>query len=380
MSIYDINKLLKCRYIVSKKEKKQMTHKKKKFRLKMKKNSLLRKIIIVGILLIVIFNVLRYAAYFKKDNPNDILIIIQNDSSIKFQNEPYIDDNGIVYISEADVKEYFDKNLYYEKDESNLRRYISVSDNKVLAITENANHMYVNGVFTKMKGNVLEKNNIYYFPISELEDIYNIKVNYMESPKRLDIERLSESKKIANINKDTNLKYKMTAISKTIEKLYSGDMVTILEDMNNGWVRIKTEDYDVGYVKKSKIVNIKEERGEFKLYSEVYTDFNFDNDITIEITDEQYANIDERISNYDLRAELIKELNEKLVKEIANVSENSKNLGLIINISNISNTENYYRFLRELKAYLNSNGCYLIVKNQSNLDKTKLKDAVNIII
>lgn len=354
-----------------------MKHK-KRLRYRMKKNSLLRKLIIVGILLIVVLNIFRYAAYFKKDNPDEILVIIQNEAFIELENNLYIDDNGIIYLSEDDIKEYFDKNLYYEKDQSNLRKYISVSENKVLSITEDANHMYVNGVFTKIRGKLQERNGIYYFPISELEDIYNIKVNYEKNEKVLDIEKLSESKKIATISKDTNLKYKMTEISKNIDKLYKGENVTILEDMNNNWVRVKTEDYSVGYVKKSKLTNITEEREQ--LNTDNYNSFDFDNDITIEITDEQYENIDERINNFDNRTELIKELNEKLTTEIVKESNNSKNIGLILNIYNISNVENYYKFLRELKAYVNSNGCYLIVKNRDGLDKNKLEDIANIVI
>ena len=354
-----------------------MKHK-KKFKLKMKKNSLLRKLIIVAILLVIVLNVLRYAAYFKKNNPNEILVIIQNDAFVELANNLYIDDNGIIYLSEKDIKEYFDKDLYYEKDQSNLRRYISVCDNKVLSITENANHMYVNGVFTKIRGNVQERESIYYFPISELEDIYNIKVDYEKNDKILNIEKMSESKKIANICKDTNLKYKMTDISKNVDKLYKNQEVTILEDMNNGWMRIKTEDYSVGYVKKSKIANVTEERE--KLYTDIYTNFDFDNDISIEISNEQYENINERITNFDDRAEIIKELTEKLTTEIAKESDNSKNIGLIMNISNISNADNYYKLLKELKAYVNSNGCYLILKNIDGLDKKQVGNIVNIVI
>ena len=357
-----------------------MKEKKKKTRLKFKKNSILKKIIIVSVLLLVIINIFRYAAYFKRDEKSGISVIIQNETNINLNNEIYVDDSGNVYLSEDDIKKFFDEDLYFEENSENLRKYISICQNKILEITEGENNMYVNGVFTKIKGKVIKRDEIYYFPISDFSEVYNIDVEYLKDMKRLNIDKLSEKKTTAVVNRDMNLKYKMTDISKNIGKVYQGEIVTILQDMNSKWVKVKTKDYSVGYLKKSKLINIAQERDSLEFNVEEFGKFDLENDIIIEINRDNYSNFNKEIVDFDSRTKIIKEINDKLKKEISSSSDLNKNIAVKISFEEISNSENYYRFLKELKAYVNSNGCYLIVEKNSALDEDKLKNISNIII
>lgn len=354
---------------------------KKRMKLKFKKDSLLGKLIIVVILLIVVLNILRYAAYFKKDDNSELSVIIQNETNVEMKHDVYIDENNVVYFSEDDMKDLFDKELYYEKDEDNLRRYISISQSKILEITEDKNHMYINGTFTKIKGKVINRDGIYYFPISELADVYNLEVDYLPDTNKLNIEKLSEEKITAIVNRDTELKYKMTSISKNVEKLSQGDTVTILDDSDKKWIKVKTKDYQVGYVKKSKLLDFTKARNDLELADGEFSKFDLQNDVVIEINDSSYENFEEKISNYESRTELVKELTSKVSKEIStNVDLASKNIGIKMNITSISNVDNYYRFLKELKAYVNANGCFLIVVNNSNLNNDIIKDIANVVV
>ena len=357
-----------------------MKEKKKKTRLKFKKNSILKKIIVVSVLLLVIINIFRYAAYFKRDENSGISVIIQNETNINLNNEIYVDDNGNVYLSEDDIKQFFDEDLYFEENSENLRKYISICQNKILEITEGENNMHVNGVFTKIKGKVIKRDEIYYFPISDFSEVYNIDVEYLKDKKRLNIDKLSEKKTTAVVNRDMNLKYKMTDISKNIGKVYQGEIVTILQDMDSKWVKVKTKDYSVGYLKKSKLINIAQERDSLEFNAEEFGKFDLENDIIIEINRDNYINFNEEITNFESRTKIIKEINDKLKKEISSSSDLNKNIAVKISFDEISNSENYYRFLKELKAYVNSNGCYLIVEKNLALDEDKLKKVSNIII
>ena len=348
--------------------------------MKFKKNSILKKIIIVSVLLLVIINIFRYAAYFKRDEKSGISVIIQNETNINLNNEIYVDDSGNVYLSEDDIKKFFDEDLYFEENSENLRKYISICQNKILEITEGENNMYVNGVFTKIKGKVIKRDEIYYFPISDFSEVYNIDVEYLKDMKRLNIDKLSEKKTTAVVNRDMNLKYKMTDISKNIGKVYQGEIVTILQDMNSKWVKVKTKDYSVGYLKKSKLINIAQERDSLEFNVEEFGKFDLENDIIIEINRDNYSNFNKEIVDFDSRTKIIKEINDKLKKEISSSSDLNKNIAVKISFEEISNSENYYRFLKELKAYVNSNGCYLIVEKNSALDEDKLKNISNIII
>ncbi len=354
---------------------------KRRMKLKFKKDSLLGKLIIVFILLIIVLNVLRYAAYFKKEDNFQLSVIIQNDTNVEMQHDVYIDENNVVYFSEDDMRNLFDKELYYEKDENNLRRYISISQSKILEITEEKNHMYINGTFTKIKGKIINRDGIYYFPISELADVYNLEVDYLSDTNKLNIEKLSEEKITAIVNRDTELKYKMTAISRNVEKLSQGDTVTVLDSSDKKWIKVKTKDYQVGYVKKSKLLDFTKTRNDLELANAEFSNFDLKNDVVIEINDESYENFDEKISTYENRTDLAKELTNKISKEIStNTDLASKNIGLKMNITLISNIDNYYRFLKELKAYVNANGCFLIVVNNSNLNNDIVKDIANIVV
>lgn len=343
--------------------------------MKFKKNSLIKKIFIVVILLFIVLNIFRYSAYFKRDNSDVLEVSVQNKINIELNNEIYVDENNIIYLSESDVRDYLGQELYFEKNESNLRRYISISKNKILEITENQNHMFVNGIREKIKGSVIERNGVYYFPVSELEDVYNIKVNYLKELHRLNIENLSEKKVTAIVNKNTNLKYKMTSISKNIAELSQGDNLTVLQDMENGWLRVQNQEYAVGYVKKSKLVNIKTER--YDLTYNDYNDFNIEDANIIEINDSTYKNFNEKISKYDDRQSIEKEILNDVVDEIG---KQSKQVGVKLNITSINNKENYYKFLKELKAHVNNVGVCLIVVNGPDLDNKEIKNIADIVL
>lgn len=352
-----------------------MDLKNKKNRIKLKKNSLIGKIILVLVLLLIVLYILRYAAYFKRENSTEMVVIIQNQANVELAHSVYIDENDIIYFSEEDIKQYLDKDLYYEKNESNMRRYISISQNKVLEITEEQNNMFVDGNREKIKGKVLERDGVYYFPISELESVYNIEVDYLKDENRLNIEKLSEEKIVAVVNRTIPLKYKMTNISKDIDELNQGDNVSIIQDMNNGWVRVKTSDYKVGYVKKSKLINIEKER--YNLSQNDYGRFEENTSVIIEINDTTYEDFNNKILKFDDRQTITKDIINKILEQIA---KQSQDIFVKVNVSSVENVDNYYRFLKELKARVNNLGVGLVVNFQPNLDKNVLKNIVNIVL
>lgn len=353
-----------------------MKGKSKKRRIRVKKDSLLRKIVLVFILLLVVLNILRYAAYFKKEDDSEMKISIQNDVNIELAHDVYIDENNVIYLSEDDMREYFDKELYYEKNDSNMRRYISVCQNKVLEITESENHIFVNGAREKIKGAIIERDGVFYFPISELQNVYNIEIDYLEDKNRLNIEKLSEEKVVAVVNRSTNLKYKMTWLSKNVERLQQGETVTIVQKMDNSWVKVKTSDYDVGYIKSSKLIN--EEKERYDLGKADYSEFDVEKATLIEINDSTYVNFDELIDKYDTRREVSKEILQQVIEEISKLE--GKDVGVRVNMTSVQNVEDYYRFLKELRANVNDVGVCLLVVNQPNLDENILKDVVNIVL
>ena len=352
---------------------------KKKTKLKIRKNSLLYKLILVTFLLIIILNILRYAAYFKKED-SSIKVMIQNEVNVELENEIYIDDKQVVYLSEADIKKYFDKNLYYEINENNKRKYFSLAQNKLLEITEDENCIHINSQQINISGKLMKKDGIYYFPISELVDVYNLDVNYIAENRVVNIEKLSEENIVAVVNRDIKLKYKMTDISRTVKLLEQGEVVTVIEEMNSKWVRVKTSDYKVGYVKKSKLLEYKKERAHFDVSNQYFNDFDMSRDIILEPDESVYENFNDKISTYEGRKEICMQLSSKMKDVITNSDLSNKYIGIKIRKIDIQKTEDYYRFLEELRVYANSNGCFLIVEKPDKIDESRLKEITDLII
>ncbi len=337
-------------------------------------DNLLKKIALVAILLLIVLNILRYAAYFERDTEGKIQISIQNETNIDLEHDIYIDENNVVFLSEDDMKKYFDNDLYYENDENNKRKYVSVFENKILEIVENENHMYVNDERYKIKAAVINRDGIYYFPISELKDVYNINVTSSWDMKRINIEKLSEKKIVATVDNETKLKYKMTDISKNLIDLKEGTKVEIVEKMNRTWTKIKTPDCYVGYVRTSKLKDETEERKEYK--ENDYSRFDVNNATIIEVNEEKDPAIKEKLSSYEPRKTKIKEVLQEAVEEVVQLK--GKNIGVRVNIST-DDAVGYYRFLKELKTYLNNMNVCLIVVDQNVIDRNDLLRISNII-
>ncbi len=348
----------------------------RRYRLRLKRNSLIFKVTLVAILLFLIWMIFRYAAYFEKDIEGQVQVSIQNEANIELVHDVFVDDNGIVYLSEDDMKNYFDNEMYYEELENAQRKYISIANNQVLEITENQYHIFINDNRYKIRGTLQKKENNYYFPISELERVYNIDVEYLKDKNRINIEKLNEEKIVATVNRETDLKYKMTNLSKNVQKLEQGDKVSIIEKMNSSWVKIKTADYAVGYIRSFRLVNEQTERE--RVISEDYTDFDVKDASLITIDSKTYKNFNEIISNSDSRKVEIKKILKKALAEVAKLK--GKNVGVKVDIANVDNNENYYKFLKELKAYLNDMRICLIVVNEPSMDGQVLKNVSNIIM
>ncbi len=353
---------------------------KNKKKLKIRKNGLLYKLILVTCLLIVVLNILRYAAYLKKEDNTVLRVMIQNKINPELEHDVYIDENSNIYFSEADMKEYFDKELYYENIENNKRKYFSLVQNKILEIIEDENYIKVNNQQINIQGKLHKRKGTYYFPISELTHVYNLEVDYIAENNRLNIEKLSNEKTTAIVNRDTKLKYKMTNISKTIKQLQQGDKLTVIEEMNDKWVRVKTADYEIGYVKKSKLLDFEKEREALNVSNQYFSDFNIERDIIIEPNDSIYENFNEKISTYDGRKAICDELSQMMIKEITDADLSEKYIGIKIKKLDIQKPENYYKFLEELRVYANSNGCFVIVEKADGLNESKLKEVTDVVI
>ena len=101
-----------------------------------------------------------------------------------------------------------------------------------------------------------------------MEDVYNIKVSKIEN--KVVIESLVKKLTTGKATKKISVKYKPTFFSRTIEKVSKNEKVIIAEvDKNTlprGWVKVRTQNGNIGYVEEKLLSNISVEREE-KTYS-----------------------------------------------------------------------------------------------------------------
>ncbi len=330
-------------------------------KLRFKRDSLLKKIIIVALLVFVVYNVFKIAILFRKDDNRDLVVCIHNEVGVSLAHKPIIEDN-IVYLSEEDIKKYFDDELYYE-DEAGVKRFISVVQARVVDIKEGESVIHINGEERPIKGKLKNVDGVYYFPITDFAGVYNIDVEYLSDVNRLNIDRLSREKIVGVANYKLNVRQEKKFFSKVIAKVDRGSTVTIVDSSDKNWYKIKTSDYAWGYVKKNKIINVNSQRK--SLGSMDFSGFNVENAKILDINNDSYSVWSDAIETYSLRQQRIKDIVAKAERLIAD--NPGSEIGVRVTLTRLKSFDNYYKFLKELKAYLNDSGICLIVTNE-NLD------------
>ena len=142
-------------------------------KLRFKRDSLLKKIIIVALLVFVVYNVFKIAILFRKDDNRDLVVCIHNEVGVSLTHKPIIEDN-IVYLSEADMKKYFDDKEKKLQSKVRLRvKKLRLDNNKTqqelakyLGVDKSTYNKYENG---KRKFN----NDV----VNQLAEYYSIKVS-----------------------------------------------------------------------------------------------------------------------------------------------------------------------------------------------------------
>lgn len=228
------------------------------------------KIIITIVITLIALAIAAFAMHiapdYQKDGTEEMTNLVINNKNVtaKMKNEIYINDDGIIYLSKDDVQNYFDKYIkYYEED----KRLVTTYEDKIAILEGNNKLMEINGTLENIKASIITKNNIMYIPFSEMcEDVYNAKLTYISDTQTIVVESNEREIKEITIKKKVNVKYKAKILSRTIEKIDQNQKLIYIS-ASEGWVRVRTQDGKIGYIKEneiSKIETIREEKKEDK--------------------------------------------------------------------------------------------------------------------
>lgn len=215
---------------------------------------IIRNIVIIVIALIIIALIFTFAKNFMKDENEGKLAMIINNRNVteRLKKEIFIDEKGVIYLSKEDIANFFDEYIYIDEDSKQI---ITTYGTKVAAVSLEQNKMTVNGAATNILNTIVQKDNTYYMPFSEMNDIYNVEIKYIKDTNIITVDSLDKEQVKYTASKNLSIKYKAKAISKTVDKVKKGEKVIYISSTEKGWAKVRTENGKIGYVKENKLTN-----------------------------------------------------------------------------------------------------------------------------
>ena len=267
------------------------------------------------------------------------IVLMNNENIVNSLADDIIIRNSKVYLSFEDVKKILDNTLYYEEQTGYI---IATGNKKLSAFKKDDNNIIINGSNREVYNMVLTENEKNYINISELEDVYNYEIGYMQNSNIVTIDNLNKKCIKANVKKNAKVKEESKLFSKTIQKLKKGDQVYFLDEKENGYSKIRTQNGHIGYIKNKALENIETIREDYE-----YKQYEFKNENCLE-----YNLAKKDISGFEKRLKIINLILKEAVK---------KNKMYVKVTGNITANTEYERFIIEAKPMLEE--CGIIISN-----------------
>lgn len=207
-------------------------------------------LLLLGLFGIYMFNNFRTPTAYVDGKIN--LIINNNNVTKKLKYDLFINDKNVIYMSKNDIQNYFDKYITIEEDTNQI---ITTDKDKIGVFPLNQDSMILNDENKELSSGAIKNGNVYYLPISELSDMYNVDINYIQDEEILILDSLDRGLLKANVSGNSAVKVKKSALSKSISKVREGDTVVIIEKSEDGWTKIRTKTGYIGYIKSNKLKN-----------------------------------------------------------------------------------------------------------------------------
>lgn len=186
----------------------------------------IRNIILVLLFIIFVAFCLYIAPNYKKTGYEDRTNLVINYTNVTAKMKgKIIREGNEIYLSIDDIKNYYDKYIYIDEKYN----VIVVAKDKYYACFDIKNNtLELNGKKNTKK--VIKEDNLYYVPITSLQEAYNIEVKYSEVTDCVIIKSLDRDIKTGVTTSKAMLKSKPNVFSRTIEKLDGNTKVYIKTD------------------------------------------------------------------------------------------------------------------------------------------------------
>lgn len=212
-----------------------------------------RRIAVVFVLLITAVFTLETAKYYVKDDITTTtnLIINNNNVTARLKQELILKEEQI-YISVRDIKNFFDNYIY---EEEQIDKIITTYGKKIAEIGFEDKIIKINGSSRKINATAIREEEEIYLPITEMTDVYDIELKYIEKTNIVTMDSLDREQIKAAVSKNVNVKDYSKTLSRTVDKIKKGEMVIVISETEDGWTKVRTENGKIGFVKTKLLVN-----------------------------------------------------------------------------------------------------------------------------
>ncbi len=225
-----------------------------------KHNKGFNKLALIIMFIIILIIIIKIGENVKISKYPDIQIIIDNNNITKELNNAVLLKDDKIYMSFDDIKKVLDETIYQEE---NTNLIITSSDLKVATLSfDNQETITINGSIQESKNPVINENEKIYINISDLESVYNYKLNYIDTTNIVTIDNLNTKCVKANVKKNVKVKQENKIFSKKIEKILKDEEVIYIDE-EKGMAKIRTKNGNIGYINKKILNNITTEREDF---------------------------------------------------------------------------------------------------------------------
>lgn len=374
--------------------------------------------LLIALILVIIIIILN----IKNKNANKELTILFNNELIKTLNNVIIDEEKNIYFSKEDIQKLFDDTIYFNEAEKEL---ITTYNTHVSLLKIDESYGLIDDINTELKGKMQEIDKKVYIPLTDLQTIYDIELNYVEDNNRIVIDSLLKEKKEASVTKKTKVYEKKGFFhGDKLDSLIIRDKVVVLGEEGK-YKKVRTNLGEIGYVKKKRLSedtiireDAKYENQEINVYDNysnisgiydnvlvdstklnvvtptffhidknsnildrtaistatyaVYKNWTDSNGLQIMPVLENDENVSKVLLSYSQRSKVIGELRDMLLKY--------NYVGINIKFDTIDDINSFYRFILELYPRFKAVGIKVAVTLNNNLDKKRIENSVDYIL
>ena len=213
-------------------------------------------------------------AYFGIEADNQIGVTVNNE----VLEMPGILEDGQVYLPYETVRDYLNSRFYWDPNENILLYTLP----RAMVRVEIGSDEYTVSRETKSEDYVILKTegSTAYIALDFVQQHTNLEYEVYEGPGRVAITSKFGKVTTAVIKGDTEIRYRGGVKSPVLKEASKGDKVVVVEEADS-WRKVRTEDGIVGYLKKSRLKNVKEEKTSREFEAEEFTSISSDKPVNL---------------------------------------------------------------------------------------------------